>query len=160
MAMSTRIDAALASGWFGAGLSDVTRTRLSALAELTTIETGSVVLSEGSPVDSFGVVVDGRLSIRLSVPGRGTVTVLTIEPGDCVGWSALVAPHRATSTVLAIEPTTVVSFDGAALRAALDADPELAAQILWRVLDAVSRRLTATRTQLLDLFAQTDREPW
>src|SRR3954451_24797696 len=78
MAMSTRIDAALASGWFGAGLSDVTRTRLSALAELTTIETGSVVLRDGSAVDSFGVVVDVRLSIRLSVPGRGTVTVLSI----------------------------------------------------------------------------------
>src|SRR3954451_16378233 len=84
MAMSTRIDAALASGWFGAGLSDVTRTRLAELAELITIGAGSVVLNEGSAVDSFAVVVDGRLSIRLSVPGRGAVTVLTIEPGDCV----------------------------------------------------------------------------
>ena len=160
MSMTTRIDAALASGWFGAGLSDATRARLAALADLTSIPAGTVVLREGAAVDSFGVVVDGRLSIRLAVPGRGSVTVLTIEPGDCVGWSALVPPHRATSTVVAIEPTTTVSFDGPALRAAIDADPALAAAVLWRVLDAVSRRLTATRTQLLDLFSQTDREPW
>jgi CRP-like cAMP-binding protein len=160
MAMSTGIDAVLASGWFGAGLSDATRKRLAVLADLTTIPAGAVVLREGSPVDAFGVVVSGRLSIRLSVPGRSTVTVLTIEPGDCVGWSALVPPHRATSTVLAVEPTTVLSFDGEALRTAIDSDPALAAAVLWRVLDAVSRRLTATRTQLLDLFAKTDHEPW
>ena len=160
MSMSTRIDAALASGWFGAGLSDAIRARLAGLADLVTIPGGSVVLREGAAVDSFGVVVDGRLSIRLAVPGRGSVTVLTIEPGDCVGWSALVPPHRATSTVVATEPTTIVSFDGPPLRAAIEADQELAAAVSWRVLDAVSRRLTATRTQLLDLFAQSDREPW
>jgi CRP-like cAMP-binding protein len=160
MTMDTRIDAALASGWFGAGLPEATRTRLGAIAELTSIPTGAVVLREGAAVDSFGVVVDGRLAIRLAVPGRNAMTVLTIEPGDCIGWSALVPPHRATSTVIAVDTTTVVTFDGPALRAAMDAEPALAAAILWRVLDAVSRRLTATRTQLLDLFARADQEPW
>ena len=32
---------------------------------------GAIALREGSPVDSLGVVVDGRLAIRLAVPGRG-----------------------------------------------------------------------------------------
>jgi len=160
MTMGTQIDAALAAGWFGAGLPDATRTDLARIADLATIPTGAVVLREGAAVDSFGVVVDGRLAIRLAVPGRVAMTVLTIEPGDCIGWSALIPPHRATSTLIATEPTTVVTFDGAALRAAMDADPALAAAVLWRVLDAVSRRLTATRTQLLDLFARTDTEPW
>src|SRR4249919_3050399 len=120
MSMDTRIDAALASGWFGAGLPETTRARLATLAELTSVPTGAVVLREGAAVDSFGVVVDGRLAIRLAVPGRTAVTVLTIEPGDCVGWSALVPPHRATSTVVATEPTTIVSFDGPPLRAAIE----------------------------------------
>lgn len=160
MSMETGIDAALASGWFGAGLPDVTRARLARLAEMTSVPAGAVVLREGAAVDLFGVVVDGRLAIRLAVPGREAVTVLTVEPGDCIGWSALVPPHRATSTVVALESTTVVTFDGPALRNAIDADPELAAAVLWGVLDAVSRRLTATRTQLLDLFARTDQEPW
>ena len=117
MSTGIRIDAALASGWFGAGLPETTRTRLVELAELTSMPAGAIALREGSPVDSLGVVVDGRLAIRLAVPGRGAVTVLTVEPGDCIGWSALVPPFRATSTVVAIEPTTLVSFDGPALRA-------------------------------------------
>ena len=110
--------------------------------------------------DRSATVVDGRLAIRLKVPGRDVVTVLTVEPGDLIGWSALVPPHRATSTIVALEPTTVVAFDGSRLRAALEADPRLAAAVLPRVLDAVARRLTATRTQLLDLFARTEQEPW
>jgi hypothetical protein len=46
------------------------------------------------------------------------------------------------------------------LRMALAAEPTLAAAVYPRVLQAVSRRLEATRLQLLDLFAQTTQGPW
>ncbi len=154
------LDDALASGWFGAGLPEAARARLADLAGLTAHPAGAIVMHEGAPVDSLGVVVDGRLAIRLNVPGRGVVTVLTVEPGDFIGWSALVPPYRATSTIVALEATSVVTFEGAALRAALDGDPALAALVYRRVLDAVARRLAATRTQLLDLFAKAEHEPW
>jgi CRP-like cAMP-binding protein len=160
--MSTRsmLDGALASGWFGAGLPETARARLADLAELVSYPAGAVVIREGAAVDSFGVVLDGRLAIRLNVPGRDVVTILTVETGDFIGWSALVPPHRATSTIVALEPTSVVTFEGAALRGALDADPVLAAAVFRRVLDAVARRLEATRTQMLDLFARAEQEPW
>ena len=44
------------------------------------------------------------------------------------------------------------AFDGARLRAAIPEDTELAAEIYRAVLEAVARRLGATRHQLLDLF--------
>ena len=160
MSTESAIEGALASGWFGAGLPSAARAQLAGLAKMTSFAAGSIVLHEGGPVDSLGTVVDGRLAIRLKVPGRDVVTVLTVEAGDLIGWSALVPPHRATSTIVALEPTTVVAFEGSRLRAALDADPGLAAAVLPRVLEAVARRLNATRTQLLDLFARTDQEPW
>jgi CRP/FNR family cyclic AMP-dependent transcriptional regulator len=160
MLTRSMLEGALASGWFGAGLPEPARVRLAELARLATHPAGEVILHEGAPVDALGVVVDGRLAIRLNVPGRDVVTVLTVEPGDFIGWSALVPPHRATSTVVAIAPTTVVTFDGPELRAAFDAEPALAAAVLYRVLEAVARRLEATRTQLLDLFARSEGEPW
>jgi CRP/FNR family cyclic AMP-dependent transcriptional regulator len=160
MITRSMLEGALASGWFGAGLPEAARARLADLAELATHPAGAVIMREGTPVGALGVVVDGRLAIRLNVPGRGTTTVLTVEPGDFIGWSALVAPHRATSTVVALEPTTVVTFDGLALRAAFDDEPALAAAVLQRLLEAVARRLEATRTQLLDLFARSEAEPW
>jgi CRP-like cAMP-binding protein len=79
-----------------------------------------------------------------------------VEPGDIVGWSALVPPHRATSECVAVDRVELLAFNGAELRAALRADHALAASIYPRILQVVSRRLAATRFQLLDLFA-TDR---
>jgi CRP-like cAMP-binding protein len=160
MLTSSMLEGALADGWFGAGLPARARSRLAELAELTSHPAGAVILREGTAVDALGFVVDGRVAVRLTVPGRGIVTILTVESGDFIGWSALVPPHRATSTVVALEPTTLVSFEGSALRAALGADPALAGALLQPVLEAVARRLGATRIQLLDLFARTDSEPW
>ena len=99
--------------------------------------------------------------MQVLVPGRGTVTLLTVEPGDVFGWSALVPPHRSTSTVLGIEPGEVLVFDAADLRDLLAADDGLAATLYPRILQALGRRLSATRLQLLDLYAQErDFVPW
>ena len=158
MITRSMLDSALLSGWFGAGLPEAARARLLEVAQLTLHGPGAVIIHEGQPVDALGILVDGRVAIRLSVPGRGVTTVLTVDPGDCIGWSALVPPYRATSTVVALESTTILTLEGVALRAALDAEPALAVAVMRRVLEAVGRRLQATRTQLLDLFARTDTE--
>jgi hypothetical protein len=42
----------------------------------------------------------------------------------------------------------------------LAADPELAAPLYLNLLEALSRRLTGTRLQLLDLFTMAGTEPW
>ena len=148
---------ALSQSWFGAGLAPETVARLAAIAELRAIEPGDEVTREGQVTEALAIVLSGRVALRTLVPERGMVTILTVEPGDVVGWSALVPPHRATSTGVAIEPVTLVELPGERLRSLLRSDHALAASLYPRVLQVVSRRLTATRMQLLDLFA---REEW
>jgi CRP/FNR family cyclic AMP-dependent transcriptional regulator len=77
-----------------------------------------------------------------------------------IGWSALTIPHRATSTATALEPVEIVAFDGAALRGLLRSDCRFATTVYPRLLQAVSRRLIATREQLLDLFAAQGEAAW
>lgn len=149
----------LGAGWFGAGLSPHAVSRLAdCCASLRAFAAGDVILQEGADTQTFGIVLGGRVALRLLVPERGAVTVMTVEPGDVVGWSALVPPYRATSTAVAVEPTRLLAFDGASLRKALQEDPALAATVYPRVLEAVARRLGATRHQLLDLYGR-DQEP-
>ena len=148
---------ALGSSWFGAGLPPEAVARLAGIAELRTVESGTEVTREGEVTEALSIVLSGRVALRTLVPERGMVTILTVEPGDVVGWSAIVPPHRATSTAIAIEPVTLVELPGERLRALLRSDHALAASLYPRVLQVVSRRLTATRMQLLDLFA---REEW
>ncbi len=149
--------AALSSSWFGAGLSPDTIARLAAIAEVRELDAGTALTQEGQITEDVAIVLSGRVALRMLVPERGMVTILTVEPGDIVGWSAIVPPHRATSTCIAIEPVRLLLLPGDALRSLLRTDHALAASVYPRVLQAVSRRLSATRLQLLDLFA---REEW
>lgn len=158
--MDTRdVDAILDGTWFTADLSSEARGRLAALGRLAVIPEGTSVVREGEPCTALGVVVTGRISLRLRPPGGRDRTILTVESGDVFGWSALLPPSIATSTGIAALPTTAVMFDGEPLRKALETDCDLAAAIYRRLLVSVARRLVATRTQLLDLYRAGD-EPW
>jgi CRP-like cAMP-binding protein len=79
---------------------------------------------------------------------------LSVEPGDIFGWSAVLPAMQVQSTVVATEKSKALVIEGTKLRAALKEDHALAASLYPRVLQAVARRLRATRLQLLDLFAR------
>lgn len=145
---------------FLAGLSVGERRRLAELAQPLDVQPDTVLLREGSETTELGIVRTGRVALRLTVPMRGIHTILTVEPGDLFGWSALVPPFRSTSTAIATEPTTGIVFPARALRDALDRDEELAAALYPRILRSVARRLEATRLQLLDLFARDGGTTW
>lgn len=151
---------ALAGAWLTTDLSPEVRDRLARIGRLELLPANSTLTRETEITADCGIVLRGRVGLRMRVPERGMVTILTVEPGDIVGWSAVVPPYRATSTAVTIEPTEIALFEGAHLRDELGRDSRLAAEFYPLVLRAVSRRLQGTRLQLLDLFAQQSAEPW
>ena len=160
---TTGVVEALDRTWFGAALGPETQARLAGLARIERAPAGQVILREGEHTQDVSIVMSGRIALRMLVPERGMVTIMTVEPGDVVGWSALLPPHRATCHAFAIEDTVVLSLRGDDLRAMLRADHALAANVYPRVLQAIARRLAATRVQLLDLFAkesESEGHPW
>jgi CRP-like cAMP-binding protein len=144
--------------WFAEDLPPAALARLAALGELIDIPKGSLVVQEGSVCRSLGVLIKGRIALRLWHPGIADRTILTIEAGDVYGWSAVLSPSIATSTGVATNHAQAVVFDGERLLAALTADCELGAVVYRRLLVGVARRLVATRLQLLDIYRGPD--PW
>ncbi|MBV8315315.1 MAG: cyclic nucleotide-binding domain-containing protein, partial [Planctomycetaceae bacterium] len=64
--------------------------QLARLAELTTRvqwEAGDVVFREGEVGIELYVVEEGRVDLVVSVPGRGTVRLQAVGPGEIFGWS-------------------------------------------------------------------------
>jgi len=155
-----RLDENLAAAWLTHQLEPRTRIALAELGRLVSLAAGEVLMREGEAADQLSIVLEGRIGLRMRVPERGQVTILTVEPGDIVGWSAVVPPFRSTSTAVALADTELAVFEGEALRAALAADARLAAEIYPILLNAAARRLEGTRLQLLDLFSQRWVEPW
>ena len=161
MTSSSGVATRLSSKWFGSDLSPNARERLGAIGEVRHVDPGAVLLREGTETERFGILLTGLLSLRVAVAGRGRATLMTVEPGDVFGWTAVVPPYRATSTVAALETSEVIVFDAVQLRTLLRDDEQLALAIYPRLLQSVSRRLTATRNQLLDLYARDrEYEPW
>jgi CRP/FNR family cyclic AMP-dependent transcriptional regulator len=137
------------------------RDRLAALSTVVQFGAGSMVLREGADTPFLGIVETGRVGLRLRVPERGApLTIVTIEPGEMLGWSAVVAPYRATVDAVATESSRLVTLDAGLLREHLARDHELAATLLPLVLESLSARLTGSWSQLLDLFATQGVEPW
>jgi len=149
----------LGDTWFGASLPVAARARLAGAGALAEIPDGTVLLEEGRPCTLMGILVSGRVALRLVVRGVGERTIMTLEPGDVFGWSAVLPRALATSTCVAVAPSVAILFDGAGLLTALELDSELAAVVYRRLLETVARRLSATRVQLLDVY-RTVGEPW
>ena len=141
-------------------LDERARDRLAAIASTTSFDPGDVILHEGRPTPFMGIVAHGLIALRLQIPARGSQTVVTLEPGDIFGWSALVPPHRATCDAVALTPVRASTLEAEPLREALRGDPELAAGLLPIVLRCVSDRLTTSWHQLLDLFGMRGVGPW
>jgi CRP-like cAMP-binding protein len=154
------IVASLNASWFASGLEPETATRLAELARAYHAEPGEELFREGDQSDLFGVVIRGRIALRTLVPERGEITILTIEPGDVFGWSTVVPPYRSTSNATAIEPVEAIVFEAAGIRAALRTDCKLAIALYPRIMLAVSRRLAATRHQVMDLYAAEEVRTW
>jgi CRP/FNR family transcriptional regulator, cyclic AMP receptor protein len=157
--MPASLCALLTQTWFASDMPPHLCERLSAIGLTTELAAGTRVVQEGLPCPSLGVILSGRVALRLTIPGVGERTILTIDDGDVFGWSALLPGSLATSTGVALVPTTALIFEREPLLDLLAADSDLAAAVYPRVLAAVARRLQATRLQLLDLY-RPGLEPW
>jgi CRP-like cAMP-binding protein len=157
--MTPALDELLSRTWFAAGMpADLCR-RMAAVGEVEDYPSGTIVVREGEPCPSLGVVLSGRIALRLAVPGVGDRTIITVDEGDVFGWSALLPAAAATSTGVTLIPTRALLFERERLALTLAADHELAAAVYRRVLGAVALRLQATRLQLLDLY-RPGQDPW
>ena len=134
--------------------------RLAAATARLDLEAGVTFMHEGDVTDFLAVLVDGRVALQMRVPERGSVTILTLEAGDIVGWSAIVDPFRSTTSATTLEPTELAIVDAETLRNLLANDADIAAAVLPPVLRTVVARLAATRVQLLDLFQGREADPW
>ena len=146
--------------WFGSSLSDESVARISTIAREYEAPARTRLLREGDQTTELSILVSGRVALTEHVSGRGSVTLMSSEPGDVFGWSALVPPYRATGTVVSLEPVKVIAIEAEALRAELKGNCDLAAGIYPRLAEALARRLEATRRQLLDVYASEQRQPW
>jgi CRP/FNR family transcriptional regulator, cyclic AMP receptor protein len=128
--------------------------KLIAISHLCIWEANQELFREGEDEDFLYVVIEGRVAIEMTVPGRGKVRVYTAEPMDIVGWSSVTPVVRQrTAGARAVLPTRMVCMDAKKLRVLCEEDHDLGYVVMRRMANVVASRLLVTRLQLIDMFA-------
>lgn len=123
----------------------------SAATELR-LSADDVLFEEEGPADVFYIVVDGRIGLQLTSPGKKPIVIQTLGAGDLVGVSWLFSPHRWNWKARAVVDSELAAFDATVIRAELERNRDLALEVLTVVAGEVAHRLQRTRLQLLDLY--------
>jgi CRP/FNR family cyclic AMP-dependent transcriptional regulator len=118
---------------------------------------GTLLFREGTPHDSFSIVIAGRIGLEMHVPGRGALRILSIGRGDVLAWSSLLSGGAMTASATALDDSRLLSASSKELLALSERDHEVGYYLFSKLAGAVSMRLLATRLQLLDLY--TDEHP-
>jgi CRP/FNR family transcriptional regulator, cyclic AMP receptor protein len=139
--------------WF-ARLSEAHLVKLASTAEEIRWPAGHIIFREGDKDYRFYLVLEGRVALDIYVPARGRVIILTVGVDELFGWSAMLpVVEIRTASARALQDTTAVAFDAAALRALCEEDHGLGYLVYRRLTNVIAGRLTATRLQLLDMYA-------
>ena len=129
---------------------------LAGCAGLREFEADRLLLRQGEEADGIYLLLEGRVALELVVPGREPLVLETLGPGELVGASWVMPPHQAHFDVRSRSPVRALRIDVAALREAMEGDAALGYAFCSRFLKVVTRRLQATRMQLMDLYGHPE----
>ena len=135
----------LAEVEFLRGLSPEYVRRIAQAARLEERLADTVLFREGESCPSVYLVLRGRVALEVGVPGRGAVSVQTVEPGELLGWSPLLRLGPMTATARTLSRCRLAVLDAAQLLALGEHEPRFGVEFLRRTAVAVARRLIAAR---------------
>jgi CRP-like cAMP-binding protein len=141
---------------FLAGLESEWLDRLSSFAHPVYRNQGYRLFAQDRPATRFWLIRSGRVALDIDTPGRGQVTIETVEPGTVVGWSWLFPPYRWHFGAVALDPIRTIEFDASGVRHLMTDDPALGHALARQFMNVVVDRLQAARLRLLDLYAHPD----
>jgi CRP/FNR family cyclic AMP-dependent transcriptional regulator len=125
---------------------------LTGCASNVRFDAGHFIFRAGEKADKFYLIREGNVALEIHVPGRGTISILTLAAGEILGWSWLVSPYHWKFDARTVEPTRALALDGKCLRKKSEADHDLGYELFKRFSQVMEERLEATRLQLLNVY--------
>lgn len=134
-------------------LDGIPRDQLAALSEVVRpreVAAGEVLWQEGDEATGMVLVVEGRMSVSLRLPGERDVEVTSVGRGEVLGEIPLVDGGRHSATVSAAEPGGILSLARADFAALVSRRHPMAFALKRRIALVACARL---RRQLAELAA-------
>ncbi len=127
---------------------------LAIISEILSLAQGATLFHEGQSADYLCLLMDGALDLVHSVQEERRpenckeYPVGEINPGEPIGFSAIIDPYLYTATVRASVDSNIIRIDSGNLRKMCHNDHDLAYNVLMQVNKYLLERLNWARIQL------------
>jgi CRP-like cAMP-binding protein len=133
-----------------AGLSDSQIEFMWSQANVREFKAGELLFRQDAHADRFYLVHSGAVVVEVPSIYGPTLELQHLGKGQILGWSWLITPYRWDFQATALRDSVVVEFDGEAILAQCEQDPELGYSLLKRFTVLMSERLAAARRKMMD----------
>jgi CRP/FNR family transcriptional regulator, cyclic AMP receptor protein len=125
---------------------------LAAAARVMEVPANEVLFQEKQKSPNIYVVVEGKVALEIWVAGRGATQIQTVGSGKLLGWTPLLTQGPMTATARALEPSRLLAINAMQVLDACVQNPQFGKEFMRRTALALARRLSATRSQLLEAY--------
>jgi CRP-like cAMP-binding protein len=132
---------------------DYSTDQLSIFLNISSIKEFSVkeiLFEQYSELTEIYVLLEGCLSMGISLPKEKRIHLGTLEEGQLFSWSAVFRPYISTAWVMATCPTKVLAIDARKLNHEFENNCEFGFKTMSKIAQTISRRLSDTRYQLMN----------
>ncbi|VFQ43427.1 Crp/Fnr family transcriptional regulator [Desulfoluna butyratoxydans] len=123
--------------------------RIIAISKPRSFEEGEVIFAEGGQSGTFYLVRSGTILIEQEMTRHMTVTVATLNAGECFGYSSLMEEMSFSTTAVSSEASEVILIDGKALVEIMEKDHSLGYLIHRQMVQMMAGRLQRRTEQFL-----------
>ena len=121
--------------------------RLSSIKEFKVKE---ILFEQYDELSEMYVLLNGCLSMGISLAKEKRIHLGTLEEGDLFSWSAAFSPFISTAWVIATCPTKVLAIDARKLNLEFEKNCEFGFKTMSKIAQTISHRLSDTRFQLMN----------
>ena len=143
---------------FFVGLDEKALAAVAGITKHVTFEANETVYERDADSPYVYEVLKGRVRQGFEVMPGTMVWFQTSEPGDLVGFDALIPPRVHNMKAVASEKTEMVQFDADSLRGYLEVNPAFGFIFMERLAQMLLQRLDNTRLQVIHLMPPKDPE--
>ncbi|MCX6253512.1 MAG: Crp/Fnr family transcriptional regulator [Bacteroidia bacterium] len=123
---------------------------ITGMSSLKEFKVKEILFEQYDELSEVYVLLEGTLSLGISLASEKRIHLGTIEEGQLFSWSAVFSPYIATAWVMAITPAKVIAIDSKKLNQEFKKDCEFGFKTMSKIAQTISHRLSDTRFQLMN----------
>ena len=124
--------------------------KIAAVSSVKEFRVKEIIFEQYDELKEIYVLLQGSLSLGISLPKDKRIHLGTIEEGQLFSWSAIFPPYISTAWVMAVTPAKVIAIDARKLNAEIEKDCDFGFKTMSKIAQTISHRLSDTRFQLMN----------